>query len=77
MHAVLAVSSYHAARQVRGDDYSLVNVVDHQNAAIKLYDEEILNFTVSKGPQLLDTTMLLFMFKVSISARFHLPMSQH
>ncbi|CRG87158.1 hypothetical protein PISL3812_04174 [Talaromyces islandicus] len=68
MHAVLAVSSYHAGRQLRRDDSSLVNVIDHQNAAMKLYDEEILHFTVSKGPQLLDTTMLLFMFKATQSA---------
>jgi hypothetical protein len=72
MHAILAVSSYHASRQVSRDDYSLVNIADHQNTAIKLYDEEILNFTTSKGPQLLDTTMLFFMSKVSRPAHFYL-----
>lgn len=77
MHAVLAVSSYHAGRQVSRDDYSLVNIVNHQNTAIKLYDEEIINFTMSKWPQLLDTTMLLFMFKVSRPAQFYPFMYQH
>jgi hypothetical protein len=64
LHAILAVSCYHAGRQLSKDDYSPLDVVDRQNTAIKLYRDELDTYIGSQGVQLLDTTMVLFLFNV-------------
>jgi Fungal specific transcription factor domain len=64
LHAILAVSCYHASRQANKDEYSPIDVVDHQNTALKLYHDQLDTYNGSQGVQLLDTTMVLFLFKV-------------
>lgn len=66
LHAILAVSCYHAGRQENKGDYSPSDVVDHHTAAVTLYRNELDTYTGSKGVQLLDTTMVLFLFNVSL-----------
>ena len=67
LHAILAVSCYHAGRQGSMDDYPVTDVVDHQNTAVELYRKELNACTQSHGMQLLDTTMVLFLFRVRVA----------
>lgn len=61
LHAILAVSYFHAGRQSSRTDLLPFDVVDHQNTALKLYRDELDTYTSSQGPQLLDTVMVLFL----------------
>lgn len=64
LHAILAVSCYHVGRQASKDEYPPFDVFDHHNTAINLYRNELDTYTGSQGMQLLDTTMVLFLFYV-------------
>jgi len=64
LNAILAVSCYHAGRQASEDDYPPIDLFDHHNTAIYLYRNELDTYTGSQGMQLLDTTMVLFLFYV-------------
>lgn len=64
LHAVLAVSCYHAGRKGGRNYYPTDDVVDHQNTAVGLYRKELDACAESHGLQLLDTTMVLFLFRV-------------
>ncbi|RDW58181.1 hypothetical protein BP6252_13592 [Coleophoma cylindrospora] len=68
LHAILAVSCYHAGRQASKGDYPPSDVFDHQNTAIQLYRNELNTYTGSQAVQLLDTTMVLFLFHATQSA---------
>jgi hypothetical protein len=78
LHAVLAVSCYHAGRQASEGENPIFDVVDHQNTAIKLYSNELDAYTGLQGVQLLDTMMVLFLFNVRKQAFiFDLARYQH
>ncbi|OKL56438.1 hypothetical protein UA08_08160 [Talaromyces atroroseus] len=62
LHAILAVSCYHAGRQGSKDDYPITDVADHQNTAVELYRKEQ---NMSYGVQLLDTTIVLFLCRAT------------
>jgi hypothetical protein len=64
LHAILALSYYHAGRQMGNSDYPPSDVIDHQNTALKLYHDQLDTYTESQGVQLLDTAMVLFLFNV-------------
>lgn len=66
LHAILAVSCYHSGRRENKNDYSTADANDHRNTAETLYRRELDAFTdLPQGVRLLDTTMILFLFKVS------------
>jgi len=65
LHAILAVSCYHAGRQASNDDYPPSDVIDHQQTAVKLYRDELDACAGSPGVSLLDTTMIFFLYNVS------------
>ncbi|PMD40625.1 hypothetical protein L207DRAFT_554328 [Hyaloscypha variabilis F] len=65
LHAILAVSCYHAGRQTSNGDYPSSDVINHQNTAVKLYHEELNSFTGPPGVQILDTTMVLFLYNAT------------
>jgi hypothetical protein len=73
LDAILAVSCYHAGRQARKGDELPFDVVDHQNTALKLYRDELDTYTGSKGLELLDTTMVLFLYNVRRQASIFIP----
>ena len=66
LHAILAVSCYHAGRRPANGHYPWLDIADHRNTAIKLYRDELDTYTGSQGVQLLDTTMVLFLFHVRL-----------
>ncbi|KAE9367713.1 hypothetical protein N431DRAFT_416495 [Stipitochalara longipes BDJ] len=64
-HAILAVSCYHAGRQASNNDYPPSDVIDYQNTAVKLYRDELDTCAASPRVQLLDTTMVLFLYNAT------------
>lgn len=64
LHAILAVSCYHAGRQKSSDVYPLCDALNHEHTAVTLYRDEVDNYTGSQGVQLLDTAMVLFLSNV-------------
>jgi hypothetical protein len=67
LHAILAVSCYHAGRQASEGSYPRQVIIDHRNTAVKLYRNELDTCTGSQGTQLLDTAMVLFLYNVCSS----------
>lgn len=66
LHAILAVSGYHSGRQVNKNDLSAADVNDHHNTAENLYRQELDAYAdLPQGVRLLDTTMILLLFRAS------------
>lgn len=66
LHAILAVSCYHAGRRDNKNGDSDADVNDHHHTAETLYRKELDVYTdLPHGVRLLDTTMILFLFRVS------------
>ncbi|EED12918.1 hypothetical protein TSTA_054290 [Talaromyces stipitatus ATCC 10500] len=66
LHAILAVSCYHARRQEKSG-YLNSEIDDHYKAAQNLYHKD-LDSDLTRTVHLLDTTMILFLFRATQSA---------
>ncbi|KAH6646199.1 fungal-specific transcription factor domain-containing protein [Truncatella angustata] len=67
LHAVIAVSSYHAGRISTTGDYP--PFFDHQNTAVRLYRDALDTCIEStSGLQLLDTAMVIFLLNATHAA---------